>query len=156
MMVQIAEKLGAILGAPFRYVFLAGAWGAVVTSLLGVWQAAPYLFADTWALVRGTAGARPVVVDPRSKEYRGYLLALATVPALGLFGDFIFIQKAQSMLGAVVMPMLALALLLLNGSAALVGHHRNRPLTVVVLLGVLAFFAYAAYLTITTGRAIVS
>ena len=160
MMIQIADKLGTVLGAPFRYVFLWGAWGAVVTSLLGVWQAAPYLFADSWALMRRRSSLEgsnePVVVDKRSRQYRVYLVALAIVPMLGLLWDFVLIQKAQSILGAIVMPMLALALLILNGSAALVGSLRNRPSTVVVLAGVLGFFAYAAYLTITTGRAIVS
>ena len=153
MMIQIADKLGVILGPPFRYVFLAGAWAAVITSLLGVWQAVPYLFADFWALARGrTAGA----IDGRSTPYRAYLLGLAFIPMLGLFWDFVLVQKAQAMLGAIVMPMLALALLILNGDAARVGRYRNRPMTVLVLVAVLAFFAYAGYLTVTTGRAILS
>jgi Mn2+/Fe2+ NRAMP family transporter len=162
MMIQIADKLGLILGTPFRYVFLAGAWGAVITSLLGVWQAVPYLFADFWSLARRPMDPRtqtpPVSapVDKRALSYRAYLLALASVPALGLFWDFVLIQKAQAMLGAVVMPMLAVALLVLNGSATLVGRHRNRPITVIVLIAVLAFFAYAGYLTVTTGKAILS
>jgi hypothetical protein len=31
-------------------VFLLGFWGAVFSSVLGVWQSAPYLFADFVAL----------------------------------------------------------------------------------------------------------
>lgn len=163
MMIQIADKLGEILGRPFRYVFLLGAWGAVVTSLLGVWQAAPYLFGDFWSLLRRRRQLhdepRPpeVTTDRRSTPYRAYLLCLATLPVVGLFVDFVQVQKAQAMLGAVVMPMLALALLVLNGTVALVGRtYRNRPLTVAVLLAVLAFFAYAGWLTIWTGKAILS
>jgi Mn2+/Fe2+ NRAMP family transporter len=165
MMIRIADKLGEILGRPFRYVFLVGAWGAVVTSLLGVWQAVPYLFADFAAQLRtryaraggGADAARPAAVDRRSAGYRRYLLCLATVPVLGLVWDFVQIQKAQAMLGAVVMPMLAVALLVLNGRAALVGAvYRNKPATVVVLLLVLAFFAYAGYLTLATGKSFVS
>ena len=168
MMVLVAERLGQILGRPFYYVFLIGAWGAVITSLLGVWQAAPYLFADFWSLLRKSGGDRSdtarvdsdataATIDRRSTPYRAYLLCLASVPALGLYYEFVLVQKAQAMLGAVVMPVLALALLILNGRAALVGKaHRNRPLTVVVLLAVLAFFAYAGYLTFVTGKAILS
>jgi Mn2+/Fe2+ NRAMP family transporter len=163
MMLMIADKLAAILGRPFRYIFLLGAWGAVITSLLGVWQAVPYLFSDFWSLLkryRAEPGAHgvppPSAIDRRSAPYRIYLICLAFVPMLGLLRDFVVIQKAQAMLGAVVMPMLALALLVLNGNSARVGRYRNRPLTVLVLIAVLAFFAYAGYLTIKTGTSILS
>ena len=168
MMVLIADRLGEILGRPFKYVFLLGAWGAVITSLLGVWQAAPYLFADFWSLLRKSGHGHPdpapadadataASIDRRSTPYRTYLLCLASIPALSLHFDFVLVQKAQAMLGAIVMPLLALALLILNGRPSLVGKaHRNRPLTVVVLVAVLAFFACAGYLTLLTGKSILS
>jgi hypothetical protein len=54
------------------------------------------------------------------------------------------VQKAYAILGAFFLPMLALALLVLNGRRLLVGAQNNRPWTVVSLLGILAFFAWVA------------
>ena len=147
IMITLADKMGEVLGTPMRWVFLAGAWAAIYTSMLGVWQAVPYLFCDFWRLfTRAPAGTE---VDRTSATYRGYLIALATVPMLGLWQSFVYVQRSYSLLGAVVMPLLALALLILNGRGDLVGERfKNRPLTVAVLIGVLLFFAYAGYVTI--------
>ena len=115
-----------------RSLFLAGAWAAVFSSLLGVWQAIPYLFADFWHLQSQKKSLspdhfKPYQVDTRGKSYRGYLIALALVPLLGLGYDFQIVQKAYSVFGALVMPMVALTLLLLNGREAWVGQSlRNR------------------------------
>jgi Mn2+/Fe2+ NRAMP family transporter len=158
MMIKLADRLGAVLGTPFRWAFLAGAWAAVFTSLLGVWQAVPYLFCDFWRLfTRGrSAGRADEAVDTRSAIYRGYLLSLATVPTVSLWVSFVYVQRTSLMLGAIVMPMLAVALLILNGRTAWVGRaYRNRPLTIAVLIAVLAFFLYAAYVTIQTGKEVV-
>jgi len=47
--------------------------------------------------------------------------------------------------GAWFFPFLALALLLLNGRSEWVGReYRNRPLTILVLVAVLSFFAWIA------------
>ena len=160
--VKIADRVGELFGRPLRWLFLFGAWATVFDSLLGVWQSVPYLFADFWQLSRrhardGAAGAPTPPVDMRSRVYRGYLLALATLPAVGLWYSFVSIQKAYSLLGAVSMPLLALALLVLNSRSDWVGlEHRNRPLTVAVLLAILLFFAYAAWLTIRTGREVIA
>ena len=40
-------QLGA-MGPAARWAFLIGAWAAVFSSLLGVWQSVPYLYADLW------------------------------------------------------------------------------------------------------------
>ena len=42
----LADQLAGVAGPAVRWVFLVGFWGAVFSSLLGVWQSAPYLFAD--------------------------------------------------------------------------------------------------------------
>ena len=159
LVVKVADQLGSALGRPVRWVFLVGAWATIFDSVLGVWQSVPYLFCDFVNLSRRHHGdASPsAAVDTNSAAYRGYLLALATLPAVGLWFSFVHVQKAYSLLGAVVMPLLALALLVLNGRADWVGReHRNRPVTTAVLVGVLLFFLYAAYVTIRTGREVVS
>ena len=181
LVLKIADRLGDALGRPARWLFLIGAWATIFDSLLGVWQAVPYLFSDFWNLFRGGQAPRteprgfPVMtdaptppaepepapqrdpLDTRSLVYRGYLLALATLPAAGLWFNFVAIQKSYSLLGAVVMPLLAVALLVLNGRRDWVGtRHRNRPLTVIVLIAILLFFIYAAFETFRTGEAVVS
>lgn len=144
LLITLAERLGESLG-PFGYwMFLVGVLGAVASSLLGVWQAVPYLFADVWrlALHGGCNEAAPGSrIDERALPYRAYLWALATLPMLGLLVGFREMQKLYTTVGATFIPLLALVLLLLNGRRAWVGEARNRPLTVLVLLATLVFFA---------------
>ena len=141
LLVTLGERLEESLGTTARWVFTIGAWGAVFSSWLGVLQSVPYLFADFCGLVQ--SGAR-APVSTRSKAYRGYLLALALIPILGLGVSFREAQKAYAVIGAGFLPLLALALLLLNGRRAWVGEKmRNGVLAVVVLVAALVFFAIA-------------
>jgi Mn2+/Fe2+ NRAMP family transporter len=147
LIVDLANRLGESLGGSARQLFLIGAWAAVFSSLVGVWQAVPYLFADFWKLFR-THGRLdpdnfvPNIIDRKGWAYRGYLFCIAFVPMLGLRYDFQLVQKLNSVFGALVMPMLAAFLLILNGRTAWVGEsYRNRWLTTLTLFGVLVFFA---------------
>jgi hypothetical protein len=83
-------------------------------------------------------------VSTRSRAYRGYLIALATVPTLGLFlGSFRQLQKAYAVVGALFVPLLALALLAMNGRAKWVGDDlKNGWAARVALLLTLVFFVY--------------
>jgi Mn2+/Fe2+ NRAMP family transporter len=149
LLVNLADALQSRLGTAARWVFLVGAWAALFSSLLGVWQSVPYVFADFWGLrrLRGAGSAETVRVDTEGAAYRGYLYALALVPLLGLYASFENVQKAYAVLGALFMPMLALALLLLNGNAQRVGPEmRNRPATTAVLVLTLLLFAYFGWL----------
>lgn len=147
LLVDLADRLQQPLGPSARMLFLAGAWAAVFSSLVGVWQAVPYLFADFWQLFRrhgqlDPATFQPSRVDTRGWAYRGYLLFLALVPMAGLGYDFQLVQKANSVFGAMVMPMLAAALLILNGRADWVGpDQKNRWWTAATLIAILLFFA---------------
>jgi bacteriorhodopsin len=91
-----------------------------------------------------------VALDITSAPYRAYLYAIAFVPLLGLAIEFKVIQKTYAIVGALFVPILAATLLVLNGRAAWVGaRHTNRPLTVIALVAILAFFAYAGWLGLT-------
>src|SRR5690606_22715276 len=72
LLVRLSERLDASLGPFGKWLFLVGTFGAVFSSVLGVWQAVPYLFADCWMLLRRPDGGRPVAVDTASKPYRVY------------------------------------------------------------------------------------
>jgi Mn2+/Fe2+ NRAMP family transporter len=141
LLVDLAARLEQTFGIVGKWLFLLGAFGAVFSSLLGVWQSVPYLFADCWRLVRRGASSEPV--DTRSRAYRGYLYGLGLVPMLGLFMTFREVQQLYTIIGAAFFPVLALGLLVFNGRAAWIGSaHRNRPLTSLVLVAVLVFFAW--------------
>ncbi len=151
LIVDLADRIGERTHASVRMLFLVGAWSAVFSSLLGVWQAVPYLFADFWNLQSNRKSLSadqftPYQVNTRGKAYRGYLIGLALVPLLGLGYDFQIVQKANSVFGALVMPMIALTLLLLNGRAAWVGKSlRNRSWTSLTLVIILGFFAWVGF-----------
>ena len=144
LLVSLSNQVGVVLGPAGRWVFLIGTFGTVFSSLLGVWQAAPYLFADSWRLLTTERGA-PVTVDTRAKPYRLFLIVLAFVPMIGLFMSFREVQKIYTVIGAYIFPTLALTLIIMNGRTAWVGQQfRNRWWTVIALVGVLAFFSFLA------------
>lgn len=153
LLVELAQALRAELGPVGQWLFLAGTFGAVFSSLLGVWQSVPYLFADCVRLVKRRRGERhaPTPIDTGSGAYRGYLLAIAFVPMVGLFVSFREVQKIYTVTGALFFPLLALGLLVFNGRASWVGRRFvNGPLTVAALLGVLALFTWIGVANIET------
>ncbi len=135
LLVALTERISEQLGPALGLVFLIGAWGALFSSLLGVWQSVPYIFTDFWQTKRNS--------KPQSKEVnsmqRGYLLALTFIPLLGLFFSFKEMQKLYAVLGAMFMPFLAVLLLIFNRRHQL----KNRALTNVFL--VLLIFAFLCF-----------
>jgi Mn2+/Fe2+ NRAMP family transporter len=139
---QMADQLAAVIGPAGKWIFLAGFWGAVFSSLLGVWQSIPYMFADFVELQHARPGER--TGDLRAtKAYRGYLLFIATVPALFLWTSVTQIQLAYGIIGAMFLPLVALTLLILNNRTDWVGaEFRSGPLINAVLAAALLFFGY--------------
>lgn len=145
--IKLAGQLEAQMGAAGRWVFLAGFWGAVFSSLLGVWQSIPYLFAD-FLLIRKrlTPQQRADVDYTRTPAYRGYLVALALVSLLLLDMKLERVQLYYAVMAALFMPLLALTLLIMNNRVAWVGAaFKNHWPTNFVLAATLAFFVYAGY-----------
>lgn len=141
---RIADQLEEPLGRAGRILFLIGAWCAVLSSLLGVWQAIPILFADLWSSLFGaTRGG--VSSGAHSRVARAYLIGIATLPALGLFFGFEAVQKLYAVVGAWFMPILAVVLLALLRSPRRVPAEARLGLPGTLgLLLTLGFFAYAA------------
>ncbi len=139
LVVNLAHCLEEQTGSVGRWLFLAGAWAAVFSSLLGVWQSVPYIYADFLRLWHHRTNPPPV--STASRTYRTCLAAITLVPLLGLAVNFKAIQLLYAFVGACFMPLLAVVLLLLNGQTRLVGREgRNRPLTVALLLAIVGFF----------------
>lgn len=142
LLITLSDRLEIAMGPGGKWLFLIGTFGAVFSSLLGVWQCVPYLFADSWALLNGRR-SDSIKIDTASIPYRAFLLAIATIPMVGLFWRFRDVQMLYAVIGAWLFPALALILLVFNGRSEWVGEQfSNRPLTIVALLVVLAFFSY--------------
>ena len=137
----LARQLEISLGAPGKWLFLVGFWGAVFSSLLGVWQGVPYLFADFDSLRRG----RPLEATqvPKTRAYRGFQVVLVFAPMVFLGFDVRAIQLAYAVFGALFMPFLAATLLWMNNRSVLVGRLRNGWVSNAGLLATLGFFAAA-------------
>jgi len=151
LLVSLAANLEGALGPVGKWAFLLGAWGAIFSSLLGVWQSIPYIFADFWTMLVGDPPEiRKARMATTAPLYKGYLFALAVVPILGLyFFGFKDLQKYYALTGAVFMPFLAVVLLALNGRRAWVGlRHRNRPATTGMLTAIAVFFVIAGWMAV--------
>ena len=133
---QMADRLAEAVGPIGKWVFLVGFWGAVFSSLLGVWQSIPYMFADFVRLGKPSAG------DLRkSTPYRLWVLLVAIVPLFLLNAPVRQIQLTYGILGALFLPLLALTLLLLNNRIAWIGKASRNPVWINLALGTsLVFF----------------
>lgn len=138
LILALSDRLSELLGPVGKTAFLIGFWCAVFSSMLGVWQGVPYLFADTIKVMqrRGkkvSADEGPVI-HPHSPLYRAYLAYLAFPPLLMLaFEKPLAIVILYAVAGAFFMPFLASILLILNNRREWMGELRN-PISVNILL----------------------
>jgi hypothetical protein len=140
MVLAVADRLGATVGDLGRWCFLIGFWGAVFSSMLGVWQGVPYLFADFMHEWRRPGDAK--AIDTRSTAYRAYLAYLAVPPMVLLWlGKPVWVVLIYSVAGSTFMPLLAGLLLYMNGYRDWLGDLRNRWPANAALLAALALFA---------------
>ena len=140
----LADQLAVSLGPSGRWIFLIGFWAAVFSALLGVWQSLPYLFTDFLWLRKGAGvAAWPEGTAERSPAYRRYLVCLATVPLILLRWRVEQLQLAFGLTGAMLLPLLALTLLVMNNREDWVGREfrASFPLNF-VLAGALLFFGF--------------
>jgi Mn2+/Fe2+ NRAMP family transporter len=149
LIIDLADRLVDKLGLPGKWIFLLGAFGAIFSSLLGVWQSIPYLFADLWGQLSSGQTSKPQKVSTNSKPYRFYLYGMASIPMIGLWIGFLSMQKFYAIFGALFIPILAVVLLILNGRAKFIGkEHMNHPSTSAILIIILLFFLMVVWLTI--------
>ncbi|MCB9850877.1 MAG: Nramp family divalent metal transporter [Phycisphaerales bacterium] len=140
----LAGQLAGFMGPAGKWAFLIGFWGAVFSSLLGVWQSVPYLFADFMLIRKGVGSADRAELDyTKLRAYRAFLVALALVPMLLVGRELGKIQLVYAVMAALFMPLLALTLLLLNNRTDWVGKRfRSGYLVNILLVATLAFFAW--------------
>jgi hypothetical protein len=149
MALELAEQLAASLGIVGKWVLLTGFWGAVFSSLLGVWQSVPYLFADFTRLSKRSETSQVQSAELAStSSYRIYLLFITVVPLPLLWLTVERAQLTYAVLGSLFMPLLALTLLLMNNRKEWVGSElRNKWVTNAVLVTTVLFFGFMAVRT---------
>ena len=143
----LAEQLAQIIGPTGRWIFLIGFWGAVFSSLLGVWQSIPYLFADFILLRQGLSQEeRNTINYTKTAPYKIYLFTIAIIPLPILWISVKQAQLIYAVLGSLFMPLLALTLLILNNRSSWIGKNfRNKLIANIALILTLVFFGYVGY-----------
>lgn len=145
MALGVANHLGSVIGPFGKWCFLIGFWSAVFSSMLGVWQGIPYLFAD-FVQQYTYKPDKPVPVDLQSRAYRGYLLYLAIPPMLLLMiNKPVWLVVMYAAAGAFFMPLLALLLLIMNNRRDWLGDLKNGWAANLVLLASLLVFGLLLY-----------
>jgi Mn2+/Fe2+ NRAMP family transporter len=143
----MADQLAAVVGPAGRWIFLLGFWGAVFSSLLGVWQSIPYLIADFFELHSGAKpGVRRDIDLRKTPAYRSYVVVIGVVPLFFLGASVRSIQLVYGVFGALFLPLLALTLLVMNNKRRWVGSDSLSPVWIKQLLAAaMALFAYLGW-----------
>ncbi|MCK5383559.1 MAG: Nramp family divalent metal transporter [Gammaproteobacteria bacterium] len=145
MALGVANQMEKVAGPFGKWCFLIGFWCAVFSSMLGVWQGIPYLYAD-FVQQYTYQPEQPSHINTRSTAYRGYLVYLALPPMLLLLvGKPVWLVIMYAVAGAFFMPLLCVLLLLLNNRRSLLGDLKNGLLTNLVLLGSVILFGLLLY-----------
>ncbi|MEL6140363.1 MAG: Nramp family divalent metal transporter [Bacteroidota bacterium] len=143
LVTSIANELGRTLGSIGKWSFLLGFWGAVFSSMVGVWNGVPYMFADFMQQYQNRLRPERTVdiISSHNSYYRYFLLYLAFPPLLLVFFEEPnWIGIAYAVSGAFFMPFLAVLLLYMNNQKKWVGSFQNNWLTnLLLLLSILLF-----------------
>ncbi len=142
MVLELANKMGEVTGSAGKWIFLIGFWGAVFSSMIGVWHGIPYLFAD-FVQLKFKRGKLEQSKLAQSKFYKYYVIFLAIPPIVLLFmGKPVWIVILYAVAGAFFMPFLAMTLLYLNSKLNWLKEYRNSLATKIILVFSLLIFAY--------------
>lgn len=137
---SMERELGAA-GPAASWVFRIGAWGAVFSSLLGVWQSVPQLVCD---MLPDRPDGR--IRDSSSREYLLFLLLLGILPCSILAYSLATVQKIAGVTGALFIPLFAWALLRLPQSErGRKTSYRHGWIGWLVMTGSLFLFGFLAW-----------
>jgi Mn2+/Fe2+ NRAMP family transporter len=144
---QMAEMVGMTLGPFGSLAYSIGFWGATSSSLLGVWQGIPYMYADLYGILRKCPmEVRDQLTKVSSKPYRAALVFVSLIPIPFAFLDQPFlILVTYTLVGSLFIPFLAATLLYLNNKVPWNSPVRKNGWGAnVTLVLVLLFFAVLA------------
>ena len=141
MVVGMADKLETVVGGFGRWIFLIGFWGAVFSSMIGVWQGIPYLFADFYSQYKPSSKFQGEYTA--SNAYKYFLVYLAIPPMLLLFASKpVWLVILYAVSGSFFMPFLAFTLLILNNKFKILKDELNGKMTNGLLIISLLVFLY--------------
>ena len=149
MVLSLAEKIGETTSLTGKWIFLLGFWGAVFSSMLGVWQGVPFLFADfIKAKSSSLENYKPDSFKQKTEDksyqnnYRYFLLFLALPPLILLFYKKpVWIIIGYAIIGSFFMPFLAFTLFWLN-------NKQNQKMKNPVYINVLLWLAFLLFLVL--------
>ncbi len=144
MALAVADQLVPVMGETGKWVFLFGFWGAVFSSMIGVWHGVPFLFANFVIHYRKhthlieTRGS-----ISRSWAYRAYLVYLAILPmSLLRLERPVWIVIIYTITGAFFMPLLAALLLYMNNNRVWLENAANTWFSKSLLIACMLVFGY--------------
>ncbi len=144
MALAVADQLVPVMGETGKWVFLFGFWGAVFSSMIGVWHGVPFLFANFVIHYRKhthlieTRGS-----ISRSWAYRAYLVYMAILPmSLLRLERPVWIVIIYTITGAFFMPLLAALLLYMNNNRRWLENAANTWFSKSLLIACMLVFGY--------------
>lgn len=148
MIMSIANRMSEGTGQVGKWIFIFGFWGAVFSSMIGIWHGVPYLFADFMKhFNKKNAIQQTLSISKKSFHYRLFLAFIAFPPILLVaYGRPTWIGILYAVTGAFFMPFLAGMLLYMNNQVAWLKSFRNGWLTNAVLFLTLLFFLALLYI----------
>jgi Mn2+/Fe2+ NRAMP family transporter len=144
MALAVADQLVPVMGETGKWVFLFGFWGAVFSSMIGVWHGVPFLFANFVIHYR----KHTHLIETRgsiskSWAYRAYLVYLAILPmSLLRLERPVWIVIIYTITGAFFMPLLAALLLYMNNNKHWLENAANTWVSKSLLIACMLVFGY--------------
>ena len=144
MALAVADQLVPVTGETGKWIFLFGFWGAVFSSMIGVWHGVPFLFANFIYHFRQHSHLLDSQASiSRTRAYRGYLIYLAVLPmSLLLLERPVWIVITYAVTGAMFMPLLAGLLLYMNNQSRWLSDQVNSWKSKALLIISLVVFGY--------------
>jgi Mn2+/Fe2+ NRAMP family transporter len=151
IVISLAEEMKSSTGEIGKWIFLIGFWGAVFSSMLGVWQGVPYIFADFTKNFKKPDNAISNENLTETLTYKISLLIMAILPFSLLFlGKPVWLIVLYAVAGSLFMPYLAITLLYLNNKSSILNKNKNSILVNIFLAISLLLFLYLGIVEIFT------
>ena len=141
-LVALADPIQERFGLVVRWIFLVGFWAVATGAMIGAWNGAAYLFADSMRTFRDAPDEQAQsYLSEKSPWFRAMLVWITFPPMiLYAFGQPVALVIVYAALGALFLPFLAITLLLLLNSRRVAPEYRNHLATNILLaLSVIPF-----------------
>jgi Mn2+/Fe2+ NRAMP family transporter len=134
-LVALADPIQDRFGLFVRWIFLVGFWAVATGAMIGAWNGAAYLFADSMRTFRDLPDEQAEeYLSEKSVWFRAMLVWITFPPmVLYAFGQPVALVIVYASLGALFLPFLAITLLLLLNSGRIAPEYRNRLATNILL-----------------------